>query len=499
MKINKGGDMGLIPEKFLEIFNIKKIEDNNLIAKKLIGSKEEDGETAEIINPYTKKPTTKYVKCTVEDAKRALNTAKEAFKNTKNSPLHQRIAWIEDVANKLEEKKEEFAKYITLEVAKPISQAKVEVQRCIENLRICAAEGYHILGETIPTDATPSGAKTTSFYKRVPAGVVVAITPFNFPLNLVAHKIAPALISGNSVVLKPTPEAPYTAYAFAKLFIESEYAIKDALSVVYGDADVGSTLVTSPIPRVISFTGSVPVGKIITQNAGIKKVALELGGNAATFVESTADLDWAAQRCAIGAFANSGQVCISLQRIYVDEKIYEEFAAKLGEEAGKLKVGNPFEPDTFMGPLISEEAAIRAENWIQSAVKEGARIIAGGKREGNILAPTILADVTDDMKIVCEEVFAPIVSLVKVKSYEEAVEKMNDSPYGLQYSMFSNRIDLMQRAIDDFEAGGVIINDIPTLRFDIQPYGGVKLSGIGREGPRYAIEEMTEIKTIIIR
>jgi len=180
--------MGLIPEKFLEIFNIKKIEDNNLIAKKLIGSKEEDGETAEIINPYTKKPTTKYVKCTVEDAKRALNTAKEAFKNTKNSPLHQRIAWIEDVANKLEEKKEEFAKYITLEVAKPISQAKVEVQRCIENLRICAAEGYHILGETIPTDATPSGAKTTSFYKRVPAGVVVAITPFNFPLNLVAHK-----------------------------------------------------------------------------------------------------------------------------------------------------------------------------------------------------------------------------------------------------------------------------------------------------------------------
>ena len=305
--------------------------------------------------------------------------------------------------------------------------------------------------------------------------------------------------AGNSVILKPTPEAPFVAYSFAKLFIESEYAIPDALSVVYGDADVGSTLVKSPIPRVISFTGSVPVGKIITQNAGIKKVALELGGNAATFVEGSADLDWAAQRCAIGAFANSGQVCISLQRIYVDEKIYEDFAKKLGEESSKLKVGNPFEDDTFMGPLISEEAAIRAENWINSAVKEGARIIAGGKREGNILYPTILADVTDDMKIVCEEVFAPLVSLVKVKSYDEAVEKMNNSPYGLQYSMFTNRIDLMQRAIDDFEAGGVIINDIPTLRFDIQPYGGVKLSGIGREGPRYAIEEMTEIKTIIIR
>ncbi|WP_456479456.1 aldehyde dehydrogenase family protein [Nautilia sp.] len=470
-----------------------------LIAKKLIGSDEFGGDLGEIVNPYTKKVTTNYVKCGAEDAKKALEKAKDAFKNTKNSPLHQRIAWIEDVADKLEKRKDEFAEFITLEVAKPISQAKVEVQRCIENLRICAAEGYRIVGETIPTDATRSGFKTTAFYKRVPVGVVVAITPFNFPLNLVAHKLAPALIAGNSVVLKPTPEAPYTAYAFAKLFTNSEYAIKDALSVVYGDAEVGSALVTSPIPRKISFTGSVPVGKIILQSAGIKKVTLELGGNAATFVESTANLDWAAQRCAIGAFANSGQVCISLQRIYVDEKIYEEFAEKLGKEAAKLKVGSPFEENTFMGPLINEEAAIRAEKWIQSAVSEGARIISGGKREDNILSPTILADVTDDMNVVCEEVFAPIVSLVKVPSYETAVEKMNDSPYGLQFSMFSNRVDLMNRAIDDFEAGGVIINDIPTLRFDIQPYGGVKLSGIGREGPKFAIEDMTEIKAVIIR
>jgi len=469
-----------------------------LIAKKII-KKEINGELKEIINPYTKEVTTKYVKCTPKNAKEALNSAKEAFEKTKKSPLYQRIALIEDVAKKLEEKKEEFAKYITLEVAKPISQARVEVNRCIENLKICAAEGYHILGETIPTDATKSGAKTISFYKRVSAGVVVAITPFNFPLNLVAHKIAPALIAGNSVVLKPTPEAPYTAYAFAKLFIESEYAIPGMLNVVYGDADVGSTLVKSPIPRIISFTGSVPVGKIIIQNAGIKKVTLELGGNAATFVENSADLDLAAARCAVGAFANSGQVCISLQRIYVDSEIYDEFANKLGIEASKLKVGSPFDEDTFMGPLINEEAAIRAENWIKSAVSEGARIIAGGKREGNILAPTILADVTDDMKIVCEEVFAPIVSLVKVNGYEEALEKINNSPYGLQYSIFTNRVDLTKRAIEDFEAGGVIVNDIPTLRFDIQPYGGMKLSGLGREGAKYALEEMTEIKTIIIK
>jgi len=469
------------------------------IAKKFIGSTELDGEYAEVVSPYTKEVVTKYVKCDRSDAKRALETAKIAFNNTKKAPLHQRIAWLEDVANKLKENKEYFALLITKEVAKPISQAKIEVNRCIENLEICAKELINLHGETIPTDATASGFKTEAFYKRVPAGVVVAITPFNFPLNLVAHKIAPALGAGNSVVLKPTPEAPYTAYAFAKLFIESEYAIKDALSVVYGDADVGSELVSNSIPRIISFTGSVQVGKIITQNAGIKKVALELGGNAATFIESTADLNKAAVRCAIGAFSNSGQVCISLQRIYVDEKVYEEFAEKLAIESKKLVVGDPFKEDTFMGPLINEDATNRAKKWVDSAVNEGARLIAGGViKDGNVFTPTVLADVHDNMNVVCEEVFAPIVSLVKVNNFDEAINKMNNSPYGLQFSIFTNRIDLMKRAIDEFECGGVVINDIPTLRFDIQPYGGYKLSGIGREGAKYALEEMTEIKSIVI-
>jgi acyl-CoA reductase-like NAD-dependent aldehyde dehydrogenase len=489
--------MGKMPLNFLKLFL-----GEELLALRVIGGKEEgsseSGDIGEIKNPYTQEVVTKYVKCTPEDAKRALESAKKGFEKSRKSPLSQRINWLNDVADRLEKQKEQFARYITMEVGKPISQSRVEVTRCIENLRICAGEGYNLVGETIPTDATPTGVKTHSFYKRVPAGVVVAITPFNFPLNLVAHKVGPALLAGNSVVLKPTPEAPYTAYAFMKLFLESPYAIPEAISVVYGDAEVGSELVRSPIPRIISFTGSVPVGRIITQNAGIKRVLLELGGNAATFVESTADLDWSAQRCAIGAFANSGQVCISLQRIYVDEKIYEEFAQKLGEEAKKLKVGDPFDEETFMGPLINEDSAIRAKNWIDSAVNEGARIIAGGNREGNVLEPTILADVTDDMKVVCEEVFAPVVSLVKVSGYGEAVEKMNNSPYGLQYSIFTNRIDLMNRAIDDFEAGGVVINDIPTRRFDIQPYGGVKLSGIGREGAKFALEEMTEIKAVLI-
>jgi len=295
-----------------------------------------------------------------------------------------------------------------------------------------------------------------------------------------------------------TPEAPAIGYLFAKLFIESPYAVKDALSVVYGDAEVGSALVSSDIPRVISFTGSVPVGNIITKSAGIKKVSLELGGNAATFVEKSADIAHAAARCAFGAFVNSGQVCISLQRIYVDAAIYDEFAAAIAEETKKLKVGSPYEDDTFMGPLINDESKERAMSWVESAKAEGARVIAGGELVDGIFAPTVMADVTDDMKIVCEEVFAPIVSLVKVESFDEAVEKMNNSPYGLQFSIFTNDLRMTQSALDRFECGGIVVNDVPTVRFDIQPYGGMKLSGVGREGPEFALEEFTEIQSVVI-
>ena len=353
-------------------------------------------------------------------------------------------------------------------------------------------------GETIPTDVAPSGKKTIAYFTRVPVGVVACITPFNFPLNLVAHKIAPALGAGNAVVLKPTPEAPLTAYKLAKLFNNSQYAIKDALSVVYGDVEVGSTLVKSSIPRVLSFTGSVPVGKIITQQAGIKKVSLELGGNAATFIDKSADLEYAASRCAFGAFVNSGQVCISLQRIYVHENVYEKFSEIIARETKTLKVGSPYNEDTFMGPLIDEESLHRAKTWVASAQNEGAKLLTGAEIVDGSFTPTIMSDVTDEMKIICEEVFAPIVSLIKVSSYEEAIVKMNNSPYGLQFSIFTNDLKLTQRFIEDAECGGVVINDIPTLRFDVQPYGGSKLSGVGREGPRWALEEFTEIKSVVI-
>ena len=449
-------------------------------------------------SPYSGEVVSTAPICSADDANKALKIALDAAVDAKASTLAQRCSWLLDVAQKLKENKEDIARTMTDEVGKPITFARVEVERCIETITLSAESMRTMHGETINTDAMASGKKTLSLFRREPVGVVVAITPFNFPLNLVAHKLAPALVAGNTVVLKPTPEAPLTAYKFAKLFIESEYAIKDALSVVYGDAEVGSALITSDIPRVISFTGSVPVGNIITKNAGIKKVGLELGGNAATFIEKSADLALAASRCALGAFVNSGQVCISLQRIYVQSEVYDEFAALMAEETKKLVVGSPYDDDTFMGPLIDDEAAERAMGWVESAIEEGAKPLLPPHREGRMFHPCVMVDVTDDMSIVCEEVFAPIVSLVKVDSFDDALPRMNNSPYGLQFSVFTNSLSITNRAIDELNAGGIVINDMPTLRFDIQPYGGVKLSGVGREGPRFAIEEMTEIKSIVI-
>ncbi len=452
----------------------------------------------EIKNPYSGERVSTFPLCDASDALEALLIAQKSFKTNRSIPLSQRILWIEDVIEKLKINKEDIAQTITDEVAKPIKFARVEVDRCIETLKLSVSAAIEQHGETFNSDAMVSGRKTISYFTRVPIGVATLITPFNFPLNLIAHKLAPALISGNSVVLKPTPEAPLTAYKFAKLFVESKHRSPNALSLVYGDAEVGSTLVKSSIPRVVSFTGSVPVGKIIISQAGIKKVSLELGGNAATYIDKSADIKESAQKCAVGAFINSGQVCISLQRIYAHEDISEEFAKLLAYEASKLIVGDPYDDNTFMGPLINEEAAERAESWVKSAINEGAVALCGGEKSGKIFPPTVMNEVTDDMNIVCEEVFAPIVSIVKVKDFDEALDKINNSPYGLQYSIFTNDLKLTKRAIEEFDCGGVVVNDIPTIRFDIQPYGGNKLSGIGKEGPKYALEEFSEIKSVVI-
>jgi len=481
------------------MFGIFDSKENPQEAKMLLGSSEVGkAQTSERKSPYDGKRVSIYPICHEEDAHKALEIAQKAAPLAAKSPLHQRIAWLEDVAARLREYQEDFARLIVDEIAKPLKFARIEVLRCAETIELTAKELVRLGGETIPTDVTASGKKILAYYDRVPLGVCVCITPFNFPLNLVAHKIAPALGAGNSVVLKPTPEAPLTAYRLAKLFVDSKYAVPDALSVVYGDAEVGSALVKSPIPRAISFTGSVSVGRVITQQAGIKKVSLELGGNAATFVDRDADLELAAKKCAFGAFYNSGQVCISLQRIYVHEEVYETFTELIAAETAMLKIGSPYKEETFMGPLINEDARHRAKSWVASAKDEGAAVAAGGEESDGIFPPTVMAEVTDEMKIICEEVFAPIVSLVSVPDYETALTKINTSPYGLQYSIFTESLAQARRFIEDAECGGVVVNEIPTVRFDIQPYGGSKLSGVGREGPRWALEEFTEIKTVMI-
>jgi len=456
-------------------------------------------EYKKVLSPYDGRVASKVAVCCEDDALKALEIAQESSEIAKKTPLHVRVNWLLDVAKKLEENKEDMAQTITDEVGKPIQFSRVEVSRAIETIKLSANAMMNLHGETFDTTAMPSGKETLAFYKRIPVGVVLAITPFNFPLNLVAHKIAPALVAGNAVVLKPTSSAPLTAFKFAKLFIESEFACKDALSVVYSGKGVNDVLVKSPIPRVISFTGSVPVGREITSKAGIKKLALELGGNAATYIDKSSDIKLAASKCALGAFINSGQVCISLQRIYVNKEVYEEFASELKEQTKVLHVGSPYDDKTFIGPMINQKAVDQAKSWIQNAKDEGATLFYGSTCKELMFSPIIMTDVTEDMNIVCEEVFAPVVSLIKVKDFDEAKVKMNNSPYGLQYSIFSNDMSTCKRAIDELNAGGIVINDIPTLRFDIQPYGGFKESGIGKEGPKYALEdEYTQIKSIVI-
>ena len=453
----------------------------------------------EVYSPFDGRVVSRFCVCAATDAVRVLETARKATSHLKQTPLHQRINWLLDVAQKLELMREKIALCITDEVGKPIAFSRAEVDRCIETIKLSANAMLHVNGETFDTTAMPSGKKSLAFYKREPVGVVLAITPFNFPLNLVAHKIAPALVAGNAVILKPTSQAPRTAYELVKLFIESQYAPKDALSLIYSGEGVNEALISSDIPRVISFTGSASVGREIIQKAGIKKIALELGGNAATYIDLSADIFLAAKRCAVGAFINSGQVCISLQRIYVHEAIYERFAEVLVDETNVLCVGSPYDEQTFIGPMVNEVGIKKAKKWIENAINEGAKPLCGATCKELLFQPTIMVDVTEKMSIVCEEVFAPIVSLIKVSGYDEAKKRMNASAYGLQYSIFCNDLSMAGRAIDELEAGGIVINDIPTLRFDLQPYGGIKQSGIGKEGPYFALmDDYTQIKSVVI-
>ena len=431
-----------------------------------------------------------------EEVKAAVSRAQAAFPGWAETPAHRRSAILARTAAGLSARRDEIARLICREAGKAWKYSVAEVQRGIETFQFGAEEAKRIHGETIPMDASPSGENRVGFYIRTPLGVVAAITPFNFPLNLVAHKVAPALAAGNTVVLKPAEETPLTAVALGEVLAEAGLP-GGVFNLVQGDGPTtGEALVSDPRPAKISFTGSPPVGARIVRMAGLKRVTLELGNNSGTIVEPDANLDRAVPRCVMSAFANAGQVCISLQRLYLHESIAPVFLERFLAATNALKVGNPLDPDCDVGPLISDEAADRAEAWIKDAVKEGARLLAGGRREGRLVWPTVLADTRPEMKVMCQEAFAPLVSVVVYRRFDDALAMLDDSPYGLQAGLYTRDLHKAFAAVKRLDVGGLMVNDTSIFRVDHMPYGGNRMSGIGREGVRFAVEEMTNLRMV---
>jgi len=429
---------------------------------------------------------------------KAVTAALEGFKVNSALPAWKRAEILEKTAGFMLRDKEEIAGIIAREAGKSWKFALAEAERTAETFRFASLEARNEHGEVIPMDASPVSAGRFGFYLRVPIGVIGAITPFNFPMNLVAHKVAPAIAAGNALVVKPATKTPLSLLKMAELLEEAGLPA-GVLNVVIGSGKVvGNQLVKDDRLAMITFTGSPPVGRGIKELAGLKRVTLELGSNSPTIIDEDADLAKAIPRCVMGSFANSGQVCISVQRIFVHRKRYEEFLTKIVAATRQLVVGDPMDRRCDIGPMISNVELERALVWLEEAKALGAKVETGGARIGNCLEPTILSGVTPEMKVMCSEVFAPIVSIVPFDTFEEALDMADASVYGLQAGIYTNDINKAFRAIKRLDVGGVIINDVPTFRVDHMPYGGNKESGLGREGIRFAMEEMTNIKMVCI-
>jgi acyl-CoA reductase-like NAD-dependent aldehyde dehydrogenase len=451
-----------------------------------------------IKSPYSGEVIGEQVLSTEEDVEKALASAYAAKKDIAQIPSHQRAKILKKAAFLLEQEKERFAKLISLELGKPLKNTLDEVARSIETFELSGEEAKRLIGETLPGDASERGTQAIASTFRVPVGVVAAITPFNAPLNLVCHKVGPAFAAGNSVILKPAPQTALIATELLKLLLEAGFP-ENAINMVLGGVEAGQQIVKDERVNIISFTGGVVASKNICELAGMKKVLLELGGNASTIVHEDADLNRAANMCARTGFSNSGQSCISVQRIYVHQSVVPKFTELLKEEVLKLKIGDPLLPDTDVGTVVDTNAANRVMDWIDEAVSLGAELICGGKQHGATVEPTVLLNPPKSSKVVCQEVFGPIVSIIPYETIEEAIEETNDSSFGLQAGLFTNQLDLAYKVAHSLEVGGVVINGTSNFRLDHWPYGGVKNSGIGREGPRYAIEDMTEMKMIVLQ
>lgn len=429
----------------------------------------------------------------------AIAGAERAAQVMADMPAHKRAAILLRTAQLLNERREDIARIIAAEAGKALKFARIEVDRAVGTFTIAGEEAKRLHGETIPLDALPSGEGYFGFYQRRPVGVVAAITPFNFPLNLVAHKVAPALAAGNSLVLKPAATTPLTAVKLCEC-LEAAGLPPGAVNLVNGSGStVGEWLVRDPRIQKITFTGSVPVGQRILSVAGIKKVTLELGNTAPIIVAPDADLEVVAKKAAVSAFYNSGQVCISTQRIYGVPQVQQALTDKFVAATNALVVGDPLDERVDVGPMIARSEVERVGEWVDEASAGGAHILTGGKRDGNVYFPTVIVDAAPDMKVVAEEVFGPVASIIRANSFEDALEQADKTSFGLQASVFTRDINRAFRAIKRLNFGGVIINEVPSFRADHMPYGGNRNSGLGREGVKFAMEEMTNIQMVVIK
>ena len=457
------------------------------------------GPPLEIRNKYTGEVIGTLPAARREDVDAAIAAAARAAPVMAELPAHRRGAILAHASALIQQRREEFARTIAAEAGKALKYGRIEVDRAIGTFAIAAEEAKRLHGETVPLDAVPAGEGYFGFWVRRPVGVVAAITPFNFPLNLVAHKVAPALAAGNALVLKPATSTPLTAVKLCAVLEEAGLPAGAINLVVGAGSTVGEWLVTDPRVAKVTFTGSPAVGQRITAIAGIKKVTLELGNTSPVIVAPDADLDVVAKRCAVGAYYNSGQVCLSVQRIYSERTVYEPFTERFVQASEAMVVGDPLDERVDVGPMIDVREAERIEGWVREALTSGARVLTGGRREGAVYWPTVLTDVTPQMRVVSQEAFAPVASVIASDDFEEALRQADATEYGLQAAVFTRDIDRVFQAIRRLNFGGVIINDTPTFRADHMPYGGTRRSGIGREGVRFAMDEMTNIQMVAIR
>jgi glyceraldehyde-3-phosphate dehydrogenase (NADP+) len=434
---------------------------------------------------------------TEEQYEEAVTAAVAAFDQTKLLPAYERGRALREISNGIKARREELGKLLSSEAGKPIRDALVEVDRAVLTFRLGAEEAERMYGETIPLDLMASSKGRMGITRRFPIGPVAAISPFNFPLNLAAHKLAPAIAAGCSIVLKPPSKDPLTMLTVAEI-VDGVGLPEGAVSILPMTRELGDRMVADDRFKLLTFTGSPSVGWRMKERAGKKKVVLELGGNAGVIIDRTADLDWAVKRTLVGAFSYAGQVCISVQRLFVHEDIREAFLAKFLDGVKALKLGDPLDSTTDVGPMVDAKAAARTQRWVDEAVQLGGKIVTGGKASGAFFEPTILENVPVEAQVCSNEAFAPLVVVFPFSDFGEAIRQVNDSFFGLQTGVFTNDLAHAWQAFNELEVGGVIVNDIPTYRIDHMPYGGVKDSGQGREGLRWSIEDMTELRIMVL-